>query len=202
MTLPLQPRRYTLEEYFELERSAEEKYEYRNGEVVNLSEIISMSGGSFRHVRITTNLTTSLNNRLKDGPYQSFGPDLRIRVPRKTLWTYPDATVICGDPQIESLAGIGDTALNPQVIVEVLSPSTEAFDRGKKFEWYREVESLREYVLVSQHAASVEVFARNPNGAWAFAPVHGLNASASLRSLQIQLPLSEIYAGVDLSQEA
>ncbi len=198
MSLSAQPRRYTLEEYFEIERNSPEKHEYRDGEIVNLSELIGMAGGRIRHVQIATNLLSAFANRLKGGSCRVYGSDLRVRISHRTLWTYPDATVISGKIQIEAIAGVGETATNPQVIIEVLSPSTEAYDRGDKFDRYREFESLREYVLVSQHTARVEVFLRDEEGRWAFAPYSGLQAAAKLRSLNIEVPLPEIYDGVEL----
>src|SRR5438045_511349 len=157
MGLPAQVRHYTLDEYFEIERNSPEKFEYRDGLVVNLSEVIGMAGGALPHSRITVNVITALSSRLKAGPCAVYSSDLRVRIPRKTLWAYPDVTVICGKARVETIPGIGDTATNPQIIVEVLSPSTEAYDRGDKFARYREIESLREYMLVSQNEARVEV---------------------------------------------
>jgi Uma2 family endonuclease len=196
MSLHAQPRRYTLEEYFEIERSSAEKHEYRDGEVVNVRELIAMAGGFIRHVQINTNVTTSLHNRLRSGPCRVYGNDLRIRIPRRTLWTYPDATAICGKVQVETIPGVGETATNPQVIIEVLSPSTELYDRGKKFAWYREFDTLREYVLISQFEPYVEIFMRDSDGPWAFAPYSGV-ATARLRSLNLDWPLNEIYEGIE-----
>jgi Uma2 family endonuclease len=190
-------RRYTLEEYFEFERNSEEKFEYRDGEVVNLSETIGMAGGSLVHSRITANVIAAIRSRLTGGPCQVYSGDLRVRIPRKVLWAYPDASVICGNAQVEAIPGVGETATNPQVIIEVLSPSTESYDRGDKFARYREIPSLRDYVLVAQHEPRVEVFSRAEDGAWSFVPVSDVRASAVLRSLGVELPLAEVYAGVE-----
>jgi Uma2 family endonuclease len=190
-------RGYTLEEYFEFERNSDEKFEYRDGEVVNLSEAIGMAGGSLLHSQITANVAATIRSGLKGGPCHVYSSDLRIRIPRKVLWAYPDASVICGKPQVESIPGVGETATNPQVIVEVLSPSTESYDRGDKFARYREIPSLRDYVLVAQHEPRVEVFSRSADGAWSFVPVSDNHASAILRSLGLDLSLSEVYAGVE-----
>jgi Uma2 family endonuclease len=190
-------RRYTLEEYFEIERNSSERYEYRDGQVVNLHEIIGMSGGAVPHSRIAMNFGIAMGNRLKGSSCAVYSSDLRIRIPRKTLWAHPDATVICGKPRIESIPGVGDTATNPQIIIEVLSPSTEAYDRGDKFARYREIETLREYVLVSQNEARVEVFHRSEDGQWSFGPFAGLDCAASLASLNLENPLAEIYDGIE-----
>jgi Uma2 family endonuclease len=120
MSLPVQPHRYTLEEYFEIERTSLEKHEYRNGEVVSINQAIGMAGGAIEHSQITVNVISAIGNRLKVGPCRVYSSDLRVRIPRKILWAYPDATVICGKPQVEHIRGIGDTVINPQVIVEVL----------------------------------------------------------------------------------
>lgn len=195
-------RRYTLEEYFEIERGSPEKHEYRDGQVVNLQELIAMSGAAVPHSRITANIVIALGTRLRGGPCVAYSSDLRIRIPRKVLWAYPDATVICGKPRIESIPGVGDTATNPQIIVEVLSPSTEAYDRGDKFARYREIETLRDYVLISQSDARVEVFSRSSHGEWSFGPYAGLNSAAKLLSLNLELPLAEIYDGIEFSAES
>jgi Uma2 family endonuclease len=202
MSLPAEPRRYTLDEYFEVERRSEAKHEYRNGDIVNLSEVIGMAGGAVAHSLITVNVASAIRERLKGGPCRAYSNDLRIRVARKALWAYPDATVICGKPQVDVIPGIGETATNPQVIVEVLSPSTERYDRGDKFALYREIESLREYVLVSQHEPRIEVFRRSEHGEWAFSPAAGLGATAKLRSLNIELPLAEVFDGIDFEAAA
>jgi Uma2 family endonuclease len=202
MTRSAEPRRYTLEEYFEFERNSSERFEYRDGAVVNLSETIGMAGGSLAHSQITANIVEAIGARLKGGPCRVYSGDLRIRIPRKVLWAYPDTSVICGKPQIESISGVGDTATNPQVIVEVLSPSTESYDRGDKFARYREIPSLQDFVLVAQHEPRIEVFSRSADGAWSFVPVAAMQASALLRSLGLELPLAEVYAGVDFPPAA
>lgn len=197
MSISAEPRRHTLEEYFEFERNSPEKFEYRDGEVVNLSEVLGMAGGGLVHSQITANVVATMGTALKGGPCRVYPSDLRIRIPRKVLWAYPDASVICGKPHVESIPGIGETATNPQVIVEVLSPSTERFDRGDKFARYREIPSMRDYVLVAQHEPRVEVFSRSEDGAWSFLPVAAMEAPALVRSLGLELPLAEVYAGVE-----
>jgi Uma2 family endonuclease len=124
-----------------------------------------------------------------------YARDLRIRIPRRTLWAYPDATVICGKPHVESIPGVGDSATNPHVIVEVLSPSTEPYDRGDKFARYREIETLREYVLISQREPRVEVFRRTDDGGWASDPFAGISNTMTLRSLNVSVGLGGALRG-------
>jgi Uma2 family endonuclease len=197
MSLPLEPNhRYTVEEYLELEgRFPERKYEYREGYVVDLRELLAMAGGSPDHVLIATNIVRSLGNRLEGGPCRVYGSDLRVRIPRRTLFAYPDTTVVCGKPEIEQHPTAGATVSNPKVIVEVLSPSTESYDRGKKFSRYREIPSFTEYVLVSQTEPWVETFFKHDDGGWRIETCS--EGAVKLVSLNLELPLPEIYAGVD-----
>ena len=155
-----------------------------------------------RHSLIVANVIRELGNRLKGKPCRVFESNLRIRVARKVLYTYPDAAVICGPGQVDPNDPSGESVTNPRVIVEVLSPSTEAHDRGEKFDFYRELDSLEEYVLVSQAAARVETFWRQGEGAWLFTAVSGVHAAARLRCLEIELPLAEVYAGIEFAAEA
>lgn len=191
MGLPAEKQRYTIAEYFQHERSALDKHEYRDG------EILLMAGGSNDHSLKIANVIAALHGRLKGKPCRVYDSNLRVRIPRKVLYTYPDVSVICGKSEPDANDSAGETVTNPRLIVEVLSPSTEAYDRGEKFDRYRELESLQEYVLVSHEAPRVETFFRQPDGAWLLTPVSGLGASAKLRSLDIELPLSEVYSGIE-----
>lgn len=196
--MALQKRRYTVEEYLEIDNAAlDEKYEYRDGEIVNIRELIAMAGSSINHSAITVNTINAISNRLKGGPCRVFDSNLRITIPRKTLYYYPDASVICGPVERDSRDKSGYTATNPRVIVEVLSPGTELFDRGDKFTRYREIEMLEEYVLISQHEPRVETYFRQSDGTWLFAAAAGVEASAKLRSLRVDLPLAEVFADVE-----
>jgi Uma2 family endonuclease len=197
--LPLEPNhRYTVEEYLELEgKFPERKCEYREGNVVDLRELLAMAGGSPEHVLIATNVVGMLRNLLKGGPCRAYTSDLRVQIPRKTLFAYPDATVVCGKMEIEQHPTAGATVSNPKLIVEVLSPSTESYDRRKKFSLYREIPTFTEYVLVSQTEAWVETFFKHDDGGWRIEAYSGLQSAAKLMSLNIELPLSEIYAGIE-----
>ncbi len=196
MGMPLEKKsRYTISEYLAFERAAHERHEYRDG------EILVMSGGSYKHSLILANLIGELRNALKGKPCRALESNLRVRIPRTPLYTYPDASVICGEPQIDPNDEALETVTNPRVLVEVLSPSTEAYDRGEKFTRYRQIETLEEYVLVSQDVPRVELFFRQADGTWVFTVFSGLGARAKLAGLGIELPLAEIYAGVEWAPE-
>ncbi len=191
MGLPQRASVLSPDEYLAIERQAPYRSEYYAG------EIFAMAGGSPRHSRIKTNVLTQLNLRLQNQPCTPYDSDLRIRVPETNLYTYPDASVICGDLEFDDEQN--DTVLNPTLIVEVLSPSTEAYDRGMKFDQYRRLESLREYVLVSQDAPRIERFLRNDDGTWNLAVVNGLEESVNLLSIGVTLPLAEVFLKVDFA---
>jgi Uma2 family endonuclease len=194
-TRPGNTGRYSVEEYLRLEAEAVEKHEYRDG------EIVAMAGGSYEHSLIIANVIREVGNRLKGGPCRVFDSNLRVRLARSTLYTYPDASVICGEAQFDPKDRNRTTVLNPRVLIEVLSPATEAYDRSEKFRGYLMLESLQEYVLVSQHTPLIETYFRRGEGTWLFTPAPGLNAVGKLRSLDIQIPLAEVYAGVEFPPE-
>jgi Uma2 family endonuclease len=191
MGLPAEKTRYTIADYLHRERSAADKHEYRDG------EILLMAGGTANHSLIIMNFGGELRNRLKGNPCRVYDSNLRIRIPRTTLYTYPDLSVICGPRDPDPNDPTGETFTNPRLIVEVLSESSEGYDRGEKFHRYLMLDSLQEYVLVSQSAPRVESYFRDSGGTWIFTPVSGLTSIAGLRSLQIELPLAEIYAGIE-----
>jgi Uma2 family endonuclease len=189
-----QPRPWiTPDEYLALDRAAAERSEYIDGEVV------AMAGGSREHSLIIGNLVRELGNQLKRRPCEVHPNDLRVRVPSARLYTYPDVVVICGEPVFEE-DDQRDILLNPTLLGEVLSPSTEAYDRGKKFEFYRSIPSLRKYLLVSQDEALVEQLTLQPDGRWVFTAASGLESTATLTTIGCALSLAEIYDKVDLVQ--
>ena len=138
-----------------------------------------------------------VGNALKGTPCRVAESNLRIRIPRRPQCVYPDASIICGPLQFDPQDNPRHTIVNPKVIIEVLPPSTEAYDRGDKFTQYREIDSLEEYILISQTRPSVESFLRQPDGAWSFLNFTGLELAAKIRSLGIVIPMAEIYAGVE-----
>lgn len=175
-------------EYLTFERTAEGKHEYRRGEVV------ALAGGSPAHNWITLNIGAELRTRLRGRDCAPFVSDQRVRFSAAGLYAYPDAVVVCGGARFDER--YGDTLLNPTVIFEVLSPSTEAYDRGDKFRAYRTLETLREYVLVSQTGPRIEQFTRQENGLWLLREVESLDATLELAALDCALPLREVYERV------
>lgn len=192
----LEKRRYTVSEYLAFERTAEVRHEYRNG------EILAMAGGSYNHSLILANLIRELGNALKGKPCRALESNLRVKIPRTPLYTYPDATVICGDPQFDPSDTGMETIINPRALFEVISPTSEAYDRGEKFTRYRQLESLQEYVLVSQESPHVQVFVRQEGATWLFTAFSGLDAQARIGGLEIDIPLREIYASIQFPPEA
>jgi Uma2 family endonuclease len=185
--------RFSLEEYLSRERVAEYKNEFYHG------EIFAMTGGSPTHNDIGVNLVSSLKNRLRGSGCRPSASDQRIRIPANGLCTYPDASVVCSDREFDDIDT--DAITNPVVIFEVLSKSTERYDRGKKFDLYRELESLREYVLVSQTEAQVERFIRQDDGDWLLTVLKGPEAILKFASFDVSLTLSEIYEDVEFQPE-
>ena len=182
------------QEYLEQARKAEYKSEYLNGEV------FAMSGARHAHVLLESNLVSGLNVALRDRPCQVYTSNMRVRVnpTGAYMYCYPDLTVTCEKPKFED--GELDTLLNPRFLIEILSDSTEKRDRRVKAPLYRKVESLQEYLLVSQHEPHVERYTRQPNGEWLFQEADGLDASIQLTSLGVTLKLSEIYRQVEFPQ--
>jgi Uma2 family endonuclease len=177
--------KYTREQYLALERQAEHKSEFLNG------EIFAMSGASREHNRITVNVGSGLHTQLRGRPCETFISDMRVEVSTTGLYTYPDVVVVCGDPHFED-ANV-DTLLNPTLIVEVLSPSTEAYDRGEKFAHYRRLPSVKEYVLVAQERCRVERYVRQENDQWLLSEASDLSDTIVLASIDCRLPLAEVY---------
>lgn len=179
------------QEYLEQERKAEFKSEYLNGEV------FAMAGAREAHVLIASNLGFNLNLALQDKPCRVYTSDLRVRVnPKgKYMYAYPDVSVVCEKPRFEDQEL--DTLLNPLFLVEILSDSTEKYDRGVKSPLYRKLESLREHLLVSQSSPHVERYTRQPGGDWLLTEAEGLETSIQLSSIPVVLKLSEIYRQVE-----
>lgn len=188
----LRQHRYTLDEYFALERAAEGKYEYWNGEV------FAMSGASPQHERIVGNLLTGLEIALGDRSCAVFPSNLRIKVPAAPPYRYADLTALCGEPVYENIGGI-DALTNPQLIAEVLSPSTEAIDRGDKFTRYQSLPSFCEYLLLTQNRAHIVHYTKQPDGRWLYEEVAGIESSLHLASLDCDLALSRIYRNVNFA---
>jgi Uma2 family endonuclease len=178
-------------EYLEIERHAEFKSEYFDG------EMFAMAGGTPMHSLIAANLIREFGNQLKGRPCRPFTSDLRLKIETAGLFTYADMAVVCGS--LQHATGDEETVVNPTLVAEVLSDSTEAYDRGIKFRNYIQVPTLQEYLLVSQREPRVEHFVRQASGPWLWREVSGLEASLEIPSLQITVALAEIFAGVEFS---
>jgi Uma2 family endonuclease len=175
------------QQYLEQERKAETKSEYHGGIVV------AMAGASWEHNLITGNLERRLGNQLEDTSCVVVSKDQRVRVPECNRYYYPDVVVVCNPPEFEDAEV--DTLLNPTLIIEVLSESTEAKDRGEKLICYQTVESLNAYVLVNQAQPLIEIYRRQENG-WLYSVVRGLESTLSLETIGCELRLADVYAGV------
>ncbi|MEK7671945.1 MAG: Uma2 family endonuclease [Bacteroidota bacterium] len=187
------PKRYIKpEEYLEIERKADHRSQYFNG------EMFAMAGASDTHVQIATNIAGEMRQRLKGKPCRVGAADKRVGIPQTGSYTYPDVIVLCGEPRQSPLDK--DTLLNPSIIFEVLSESTESFDRGTKFAHYQQVSSLTDYILVSQTEYRVERFRKQPSGDWLLSVFTLLGESVPFHDFGIELPLSEIYYLVELNQ--
>ena len=189
---PAVPTGFTPEEYLALERQSAERREYLAGQV------FAMGGASERHNLVVTNVVRELGQQLKQRPCRVYASDMRVKVAASGLYTYPDVVVACGEARFDDEQR--DTLLNPTVIIEVLSPSTEAYDRGEKFEHYRKIESMAEYILIAQERCHVEQFIRRPDGHWLLAEWDGREAAFPLPSINCSLALAEIYDKVDVDR--
>ena len=185
--------RYSPTDYLALERAGEFKHEFFDG------EMFLMAGGTIEHSQVAANVIRALGNALADTGCRVLTSDMKIKLPTG-LYTYPDASVVCDQPQYED--DHKDVLLNPLLIVEVLSPSTEAYDRGQKFRHYQTCPSLREYVLIAQDRSAVDHYLRQPSGQWLLTTFESLDATMPLPSLGVGLRLREIYAKVEFPAEA
>jgi Uma2 family endonuclease len=194
MPVPFE-RQYTVEDYFGVEEASSVKHEFHQG------QIFAMAGASLRHNRITGNVFSALRRALESSACEVFASDLRVRTPGG-LYTYPDVMVVCNGVEL-SRGDRLDTVVNPAVIVEVLSSSTAAYDRGEKFRLYQAFPTLREYVLIDQSIRLVEHFSRlgpgSPGTDWSRREHTAATSEVSLASLAVRLSLAEIYSGVEIN---
>ena len=179
---------FTPEEYLALERQAEYKSEYLDG------EIFAMAGASLTHIAIEANVIRELGNQLLEKPCQVFTSNMKVDLSEHRVYAYPDALVVCGEPVFNDK--YKDNLVNPLVIVEVLSDSTEGYDRGEKFLRYRKLKAFKEYLLISQHAPHVEHYFKQERNKWILSEYDDLQDSMNLPSLKITLGLSSIYAKI------
>ncbi len=181
---------YTAAEYLALERASETRSELVNG------QILAMTGASRAHNLIAANISRELGNQLKGRPCEAYQSDMRVKVSATGLYTYPDVVVVCGKPELEDEHG--DTLLNPTVIFEVLSPSTEAYDRSEKFAHYLRLESLREYLMVAQDKIRIEQYVRQGRQ-WLLSVGTTLDDVVALPSIDCRLVARDVYDRIELS---
>ena len=181
------------EEFLAFERASDEKHEYYDG------TIVAMSGAKRAHNTICTNLNGLLWQHLKGKDCESYSNDMRVFVPKTRLYAYPDIVVICGEPQFQD--NVPDTLTNPVLLIEILSDSTEGYDRGLKFQNYRSIDSLKEYVLVSQSKANVEKYVKHGDGFWMLSEASGLESSITLETIDCPLSLTDVYNKVNFDAE-
>lgn len=192
MTIVREPITLTVPEYLALERAADYKSEYSRG------EMRPMTGASRKHNLLVGNIYALLHSQLRKSNCEAYPSDMRVRVEATELLTYPDISVVCGEPRFDD--SYKDTLLNPTVLIEVLSPSTAAYDRGEKFENYRQLPSLQEYLLVAQDKLHVEQYSRQPDNTWRFSEYKRIGDHLFLTSIQCELTLEDIYEKVALDQ--
>ncbi len=191
-TVPI--RRYSTEEYLARERHAPTKSEFYRG------EIFAMAGASREHNLIVSNLVATIHAALRDRPCEVYPSDMRVKVQASGLYTYPDVSIVCSEPQFED--AFVDTLLNPLVLLEVLSESTEAYDRGAKAAQYRQLPSLRELVLIASDAMQVERYSRDDQDQWVLWETANRDESLHLLAVDITIPVSEIYRRVEFETQA
>ena len=182
-------RKYTIAEYLVIENAATEKHEYYHG------EIFAMSGAKQPHNRIISNSFISIGSKLKGKKCTPFHSDQRIHIEKNTLFTYPDISIFC-----DEMITLNDdkwNALNPIIIIEVLSPSTKNYDRGEKFNLYRDIPTLKEYILIDSESISIEAFYINDHGHWELKEYKSIEETLYLNSVQLSVPIAEIYDGVE-----
>jgi Uma2 family endonuclease len=183
-------KRLTIEEYLDFENASQEKHEYYQG------EIFAMSGSKVPYNTIAVNLTVLLGQKLKGKSCKPFNSDQRIHIPGNTLFTYPDISIVCGE--IMTRDNDDWNIINPAVIIEILSPSTRQYDRGNKFKLYRDIQTLREYILVDSETANIEVFRVNETGHWELEEYKKMEETLVITSIKLDIPLREVYEGVKL----
>lgn len=184
---------YTLEEYLALERESDVRYEFWNG------EIYAMSGGTLAHEQVMSNLFELLHLKLRGKSCRVFSNNMQIKVPAALPYRYADGSIVCGNAEVERFNG-NDLLLNPLLIYEVLSPSTEAIDRGDKFTYYKSIPSFREYLLIAQHRPHVTQYVRQADDSWSYAEINGLEGGIYLSTVDLAVDLNEIYLDVKFAE--
>jgi Uma2 family endonuclease len=186
-------RRYTLDEYLALERESDARLEFWEGEV------FEMSGGTLGHERTMGNAFDLFRSQLRSSDCTVFGSNMQIKTPAAPPYRYADGSVVCGKIEVERFNG-NDLLLNPLLVYEVLSPSTEAYDRGDKFTHYKSILSLREYLLIAQHRPHVTHYVKQEDGSWSYSEINGFEGVVNLPTLGLTLKLSDLYRNVEFER--
>ncbi|MBE9209676.1 Uma2 family endonuclease [Nostoc sp. LEGE 06077] len=190
MTQALEPKIYTSQEYLELEIASQTRSEYRNG------AIIPMTGGTPDHNELAINLAALLKSSLRGKPYRIFATDQRLWVPNRNIYTYPDVMVVEKPLQLQT--GRSDTVINPCLIAEVLSKSTQDYDHGEKFSAYRTIESFCEYLLIDQYSIHVEHYVKTAANQWLLSEYYDPHITLSLNTFDAHIPIIDIYENIDI----
>ena len=185
--------KYTLKEYFEIERDSEEKFEYWDG------NIWSMAGASPPHERIVVNVSGHLRELFRGRGCSVFGSNLKVKVPTYKPYRYPDLSVYCGEGIYEMMDGL-EVLTNPQMLIEVLSPSTEAFDRGDKFSYYKSIPSFTEYLLIAANRPFITQYIKQNETEWIQREATGLDGKLFLQTFETEILLSEIYLDIEFPE--
>lgn len=201
-------KKLTIEEYLAFERASEQKHEYYQGEVFLMldaipestsdMEVQAMSGASLTHNIISVNIIGELYARLKGKPCRPYGSDMRVHIPENTLFTYPDISIFCGDLDQSN----EDSVVGPTIIFEILSPSTKNYDRGSKFKLYRDIPSLKEYVLIDTENINIEVFRINKSEHWELEEYKSPYDKIELPAIGIGMPIELVYQNTSLIKNA
>jgi Uma2 family endonuclease len=187
-----QPKTFlTPEQYLAIERAAEYKSEYYSG------EMFAMAGAREAHNLVVGNAFGELRQQFRTRPCRVYQSEMRVRISSTGLYTYPDVVVVCGEPQF--LDEQRDTLLNPILVVEALSPSTEAYDRGRKFEHYKTLDSLRDYLLIATDHPHADLYTRQPDGRWLLTSASRMEDTLTIDSIEATLRLADIYEKVELT---
>lgn len=197
-------KKFTEEEYLQFEKTATERHEFYRGEIFTMQghgELLAMSGAANRHNIIFSNLFGTLATLLKGKICQPYGPDMRINIPENTLYTYPDISVFCYELPQNDAEKLSDTVTNPTVLIEILSPGTREYDRGGKFKLYRDIPTLKEYILIDSLSTNIEAFRINSNGHWELEEFKTLPGDLQLNSISVSLPIVDIYHRIKLPHD-
>ena len=178
------------DEYLAMERASEEKHEYYDG------FIVAMSGARLKHNQVVANLITSIGNFLKDKNCQALPSDMRVATPNRDSYMYPDVTIVCDEPQLEDEKF--DTLLNPSVVFEIWSPSTEKNDKGYKLIHYKNIPSLKEYIMIDTAKRFIQLMRKETNGAWRFEEVNDSTAALYIQTIELKIPFTELYRNTGL----